>query len=338
MSVALGVGLTSACTFSCRHCYSGGGRDPVQMDIDALFSFISALDVDSVNLGTGESCLHPEFHRVLEEFHERAVPVALTTAGPSVKALSDDELSRMHDIDFSLDFPEAALHDGWRAPGAFDMVMEGLERCRRLGVTSSVAMCLMEQNAACMEDMCSLCSSLGVSLRVNVYKPVSRREYQASYDSFWQAVNVLFRCSSRAVSSEPVVNAALSAVNGSAVFNMGGSPCGVHSLRIRPDGTILPCVYWDRSPLNMTDHRAGGALAFPSCDLPVPGECRDCPHLNICHGGCAGRRLYTGSHRPDIYCFLAPGRETPALTTPLPLTADRYIHAAYLCTIIAEFG
>lgn len=161
MKRAIGAGLTNACTFSCRHCYSGGGRNPVHMDIGILLRFIEKCGADSINLGTGESCLHPEFHGALEEFHRRDIPVALTTAGPSVEAMSDTELSRLHDIDFSLDFPGEDLHDRWRAPGAFKMVMDGISRCRKLGVTASVAMCLMEQNAGFMEAMCRLCDSLG---------------------------------------------------------------------------------------------------------------------------------------------------------------------------------
>ena len=338
MSISLGVGLTSDCPFSCRHCYSGAGRDPVHMDPETLFAFIDALDVDSVNLGTGESCLHPGFHSVLQRFHGLGIPVAITTAGPSVAALSDAELAAIHDIDFSLDFPERERHDDWRAPGAFDMVVEGIERCRSVGVTASVAMCLMEQNAAGMAGMCRLCQDLGVSLRVNVYKPLHTSEYQPGYESFWDAVETLFSLSSRAISSEPVVSAALAAAGADgSVIRTGGSPCGKGSLRLRPGGTVLPCVYWDDSPVTMEGFLAGRTVEFPSCDLPVPDECGECPYLEICAGGCSGRRLYTGTRRADIYCFLQEGRRTPGLTVPEPLAGDSYIHASYLCTMIAEF-
>ncbi len=338
-SIALGVGLTSACTFSCRHCYSGGGENPVEMDRDTLFRFLSVCSVESINLGTGESCLYPGFHDILEELFRLNIPVALTTAGPSIEAMSDEEVGKLHDVDFSLDFPQRELHDSWRAEGAFDMVSRGIDRCRSLGVTASVAMCLMKQNAPRMKDMCSLCSDLGVSLRVNAYKAVKGKEFEPDYDSFWQAIQTLFAEAEAVACSEPVVNAALAADHGPGrEFSVKGSPCGVSSLRLKPGGEIMPCVYWDHSPVTM-EKFLSGEMDLPSgCDLPVPAFCDGCDWFDVCRGGCSGRRLYTGRSQPDIYCFMKEGRLVPQLARKPVLKGDDYIHASYLCTIIAEFA
>ncbi len=337
-SIALGVGLTSACTFSCRHCYSGGGQNPVEMDSDMLFRFLSSCSVESINLGTGESCLYPGFHNILDELFRLNIPVALTTAGPSIEAMSDEEIKRLHDVDFSLDFPQRDLHDSWRAEGAYDMVLRGIERCRSLGVTASVAMCLMKQNASRMEEMCSLCRNLGVSLRVNVYKAIKGKEYEPDYDSFWQAIKNLFIEAEAVACSEPVVNAALTAGNSSREISMKGSPCGVSSLRLRPGGEIMPCVYWDHSPVTM-ENFLSGEMDLPSgCELTIPEFCDGCDWYDVCRGGCSGRRLYTGKSEPDIYCFMKNEHSVPELAQKPVLSGDDYIHASYLCTIIAEFG
>ena len=335
--IALGVGLTSACTFSCRHCYSGGGRDPVEMNMETLFRFISKCNVESINLGTGESCLFPGFHDTLDRLHEMGIPVALTTAGPSIKALSDIEVSRLHDVDFSLDFPQREAHDQWRAQGAFYMVIKGIERCRSLGVTASVAMCLMKQNASLMGEMCSLCRNLGVSLRVNVYKAVKGKEFEPEYDVFWQAIQVLYDQAETIVSSEPVVNAALRA-NGSEDVLEGGSPCGASSLRLRPGGEIMPCVYWDHSPVTMENYLSGEKNLPSGCEITTPEFCEGCEWLKQCHGGCSGRRLYSGKFEPDIYCFMKEGHAVPELALKPALSGDNYIHSSYLCTIISEFS
>ena len=336
--IALGVGLTSACTFSCRHCYSGGGKNPVEMNSDMLFRFLSACNVESINLGTGESCLYPGFHNILDELFRLNIPVAITTAGPSIEAMSDEEVKRLHDVDFSLDFPQRDLHDNWRAAGAYDMVLRGIERCRSLGVTASVAMCLMKQNASRMAGMCSLCRTLGVSLRVNVYKAIKGKEYEPDYDVFWQAIQALFTEAEAIACSEPVINAALAAGNGLKDISVKGSPCGVSSLRLRPGGEIMPCVYWDHSPVTM-ENFLSGKMDLPSgCELPKPEFCDGCEWYDVCRGGCSGRRLYTGKSEPDIYCFMKKGRSVPVLAQKPVLSGDDYIHASYLCTIIAEFG
>lgn len=335
--IALGVGLTSACNFSCRHCYSGGGRNPVHIDRDILFRFISACSIESINLGTGEPCLYPGFHSVLDRFFKMGIPVAITTAGPSIEALSDAEIKKLHDVDFSLDFPERELHDRWRAAGAYDMVLRGIERCRYLGVTASVALCLMKQNTSHMAEMCALCRDLDVSLRLNVYKAIGGRDYEPDYHSFWRSVQILFSEAEAIACSEPIVNAALAAGNGLKEFPVKGSPCGVTSLRLRPGGEIMPCVYWDHSPVTM-EKFLSGEMELPSgCFLPRPEFCDGCEWFDICCGGCSGRRLYTGKTEPDIYCFMKEGHSVPQLAQKPALRGDDYIHASYLCTIIAEF-
>ena len=334
--LALGVGLTSACTFSCKHCYSGGGKNPIEMDRDLLFRFLAECNVDSINLGTGESCLYPAFHNVLHRFFQMGIPVALTTAGPSIQALSDSEIKQLHDVDFSLDFPSRAAHDKWRSPGAFDMVMRGIERCNQLGVTCSIAVCLMKQNANDIADMCDLCRNLGLSLRVNVYKAVNGKEFEPGYDLFWQSIITLFNQAERISCSEPIVNAALKA-NGAQTVSSGGSPCGISSLRLRPGGEVMPCVYWDKSPVTMDKYLRGEVDLPTGCEIPLPEFCNGCEWLQQCKGGCSGRRLYSGKSETDIYCFMRDGRSVPKIPDVKMLSGEDYIHSSYLCTIIAEF-
>lgn len=334
---SIGVGLTSACPFSCSHCYSGAGRNPVDLDPARLFRFIERFPVSAINLGTGESCMHPAFPSVVKDIIDRGIPLALTTAGPSLEALPDSTLERLHDVDLSLDFPVAALHDATRGPGAFDMVQWGVRRCRDLGVTVSLAMCLMKGNAEHMAGMCGLAGELGVPLRVNVYKPVFGSDPKPSFREFWKAVSVLFR-ETRVVScSEPVVNAAL-AYHGKPCSS-AGSPCGIHGFRISPSGEVLPCVYWGSTGISMEQVIAEPGLLGSCGELchgaAVPAECSGCPWVGVCAGGCAGRRFYTGFGDPDEYCFHLRGVSPPELE-PAHGNGEGFIHAGYLCTMIGQ--
>ncbi len=189
-----------------------------------------------------------------------------------------------------------------------------------------------------MEAMCRLCDSLGVSLRVNVYKAVSTREYEPEYHTFWRAVDTLFAMSSSAVSSEPVVNAALAEITGGKPFPGEGSPCGTHSLRLRPGGEVLPCVYWDRSGVTMTDSLRGGLNCLQAAVWNLP--------LNAwtAHGSTSvpGAVPEEGSTQEGISLTSTAfgpeaGMNPPELTVPRVLQGDAYIHASYLCTMIGEF-
>jgi MoaA/NifB/PqqE/SkfB family radical SAM enzyme len=59
---ALGIGLTNDCNLHCAHCYRGPGVPRLSME--DLQAACEHLEISSVNLGTGESALHPQFHQM----------------------------------------------------------------------------------------------------------------------------------------------------------------------------------------------------------------------------------------------------------------------------------
>src|SRR5579864_4510358 len=94
--IALGLGLTNECNLKCAFCY----RDPTRADrlsLDQVKSVMESLPVRSVNLGTGENGLHPEFKAILAYLRTRPVKLTITSNGYSVAVLEDDELRAFHD-------------------------------------------------------------------------------------------------------------------------------------------------------------------------------------------------------------------------------------------------
>ena len=68
----------------------------------------------SVNLGTGENGMHPEFKAILGYLRTKPVKLTITSNGHSVAVLEDNELRAFHDIEFSLDYPTQAEQDAQR--------------------------------------------------------------------------------------------------------------------------------------------------------------------------------------------------------------------------------
>src|SRR5919197_310314 len=63
-TLALGIGLTNECNLACSFCY----RDPTRVDrlsVNQVRAVMEGLPVRSVNLGTGENGMHPEFAAML---------------------------------------------------------------------------------------------------------------------------------------------------------------------------------------------------------------------------------------------------------------------------------
>src|SRR5437899_10869224 len=101
--IALGLGLTNECILSCAFCY----RDPARTDrlsVDQVRSVMERLQVRSVNLGTGENGMHPDFRAILAYLRTRPIKLTITSNGHSVEVLEDGELRSFHDIEFSLDY------------------------------------------------------------------------------------------------------------------------------------------------------------------------------------------------------------------------------------------
>ena len=111
---ALGLGLTNECNLSCAFCY----RDPSRTDrlaMDQVRAVLDRLPVRSVNLGTGENGLHPQFRELIELLASRDLKLTMTSNGYSVAVLPDEALRVFHDVELSLDFPTREEQDAHRA-------------------------------------------------------------------------------------------------------------------------------------------------------------------------------------------------------------------------------
>src|SRR5207245_8571916 len=130
---ALGLALTNECNLACSFCY----RDPDRVDrltLDQVKAVMQHLPIRSVNLGTGENGMHPDFQRVLTFLKTQPLKLTITSNGHSIAILSDEDVRAFHDVEFSLDYPTKSEQDAQRGAGNWDLIHEQASRCRRLGV------------------------------------------------------------------------------------------------------------------------------------------------------------------------------------------------------------
>src|SRR5947209_3044543 len=100
---ALGLGLTNECNLACGFCY----RDPTRIDrlsLAQVRAVLERLPVRSVNLGTGENGMHPDFHGMLAYLRNQPVKLTITSNGRSLEMLDDCEVGAFADVEFSLDY------------------------------------------------------------------------------------------------------------------------------------------------------------------------------------------------------------------------------------------
>jgi radical SAM protein with 4Fe4S-binding SPASM domain len=301
---ALGLGLTNECNLTCAFCY----RDPTRSDrltLEQVRSVMESLPVRSVNLGTGENGMHPQFREMLAYLRALPVKLTITSNGHSAALLSDDELRAFHDIEFSLDYPTEAEQDAQRGSGNWALLHDQAARCVRLGIPVTFISVMMKANYLRLAEVARVAKRYEAPLRVNVYQAVRSDVYALSYEEYWQGFRALFMETDVIAIGEPLVRA------------MAGLPprvggCGVSTVRVTPRATTQPCVYWPGAgnPLSLLlSLRSGVVETTPFVEArTAPEACRSCVFLQSCHGGCAGRRrIQNMLHQPDFYCPIVRG-------------------------------
>ena len=302
---ALGLGLTNECNLACSFCY----RDPARMDrlsLEQVQSVMESLPIRSVNLGTGENGMHPQFREILAYLRNLPVKLTITSNGHSAAVLADDELRAFHDIEFSLDYPTELEQDAQRGSGNWALVLDQAARCVRLGIPVTFIAVMMKSNYLRLAEVARVARRYQAPLRVNVYQAVRSDLYALSYEEYWQGFRALFAGTDVIAIGEPLVRA------------MAGLPprtggCGVSTVRVTPRATTQPCVYWPGAgePLSLlVSLRSGLVETSPFVEArTVPEACRSCVYLESCYGGCAGRRrIQNALHQPDFYCPVVRGQ------------------------------
>ncbi len=244
-TISLGLGLTNECNLACAFCY----RDPARTDrlsLDQVRSVMERLPVRTVNLGTGENGMHPDFKAILAYLRTQPVKLTITSNGHSVAVLRDDELRAFHDIEFSLDYPSQAEQDAQRGNGNWELIHQQAERCVKVGVPVTIIAVMMKSNYLRLADVARIAKQFDAPLRVNVYQAVRSDLYALSYEEYWQGFQHLFAEADVIAIGEPLVRAM------AGLPPLGGG-CGVSTVRITPRATTQPCVYWPGSGEPLSD-------------------------------------------------------------------------------------
>ncbi len=317
-TISLGLGLTNECNLACAFCY----RDPVRTDrlsLDQVKSIVERLPVRSVNLGTGENGMHPDFKAIIEYLGTKPLKLTITSNGHSVAVLEDDDLRTFHDIEFSLDYPTQAEQDAQRGKGNWELIHRQAERCRRVGVPVTIIAVMMKANYLRLAEVARVAKQFDASLRVNVYQAVRSDIYALSYEEYWEGFQRLFAETDVIAIGEPLVRA------------MVGLPplrggCGVSTVRVTPRATTQPCVYWPGTGEPLSDLISMGLDILDSAPFEqartLPEACQPCEFRDSCHGGCAGRRRLQGALlEPDSYCPIIRGQR-PTLAIRMAAVRD----------------
>src|ERR1700730_8734472 len=283
--IALGLGLTNECNHDCALCY----RDPTRtsrISLDQVKAVMEHLPVRSVNLGTGENGMHPDFKAILAYLQTTPAKLTITSNGHSVAVLEDNELCAFHDIEFSLDYATQAEQDAQRGHGNWALIHQQAERCLRLDIPVTIIAVMMKSNYLRLADVARVAKRFDAPLRVNVYQAVRSDVYSLSYEEYWEGFRHLFDQTDVIAIGEPLVRA----IAGLPPLRAG---CGISNVRVTPRATTQPCVYWPGSGEPLSDLISAGLDILSSTPFEqartLPQTCEPCEFRDSCHGGGAWR-------------------------------------------------
>lgn len=330
-SFSLGIGLTNECNLACSFCY----RDPDRLDRlgpDQVRAVLDSLPVRSVNLGTGENGMHPQFRLLLDLLRAEPIKLTITSNGHSIAVIDDDAVRAFADVEFSIDYPTREEQDAQRGAGNWDLVMTQVARCRALGVGVTFIAVMMRTNFDRLHEIAAIARGFDAPLRINVYQAVRTDAFALTYEEYWSGFARLFSETDVIAIGEPLVRA------------MAGLParkggCGVGTVRVTPRATVQPCVYWGGTGQSLDTLRETGSGIVETAPFAaaraLPEPCRGCAHEDSCHGGCAGRRrLMERLDQVDPYCPIVRGESRPLAISMAPARELPKLESA--CTTIVQ--
>lgn len=308
----LGVEVTRACNFRCRHCFVDAGRrsvaDPSAERIEELLWRAAVSGVRDLGWSGGEPLLRRDLGRLTARAAALGMDVGLASNGflASPKRLAELREAGLRVIQISLDGPDARRATRYRRgpSGQFDRALEALRISVELGLQTYACALLAPETLADAEEMVALARSLGVNgLRYTIWMPVGRASGEPYREEDWQAAGLgrfleVLQRERKAGGLEVLVDCP----TGPLPFARNVCGAGRQTAYVTAGGDLYPCT-----ALMFPEYRVGNVFERPLdrllndgrmfkvlrelASISVAGECARCELVASCRGGCPGRAL-----------------------------------------------
>ncbi len=348
----VGWGFTKACNLNCKHCYnsSGGKKGKTELSLEQAKRVIDKLaknGIQTINYGTGESGLVPEFWDVVKYADSKGIVQGLTTSGWSVNKDSIKLVKKyLNDVDVSIDYPNEKDHNWFRGSSkAWKWAINALELLKEYKIDFSIVVCITSKNCSKsnIKKLLELSKKYGCDLRVNWFRPTGRGKLNKEFKLSVRQVNETFKYLVENSIIKAIPDPYFSAVLG--INSRKGCPCGKESFRITPSAIVVPCVYFTKEMDNLNILECDfkdiiKSKPFRDINNRDIEFCQDCEYFESCNGGCASRALleFGSMNEPDAFCYKKAGiKKNPFRNLKFVYKPEgQKVHENYLCTIIVK--
>jgi radical SAM protein with 4Fe4S-binding SPASM domain len=321
------LALTYGCNNACRHCYNEPGRKQSRAmsarQWREVLERLAHIGVPHVIFTGGEPTLFDGLTDLVCTADRLGLIAGMNTNGRRLAHGSfAGELKRagLSHVQVTVQSHGAEVHDAMSGTQAFDETVAGIRRSLSAGLHTITNTTLTRRNCAGAVSLVDFLHTLGVRCcAFNAMIHAGRGRAHADTLPAAELAPLLVALRDRAAELgmrllwyTPTRYCEFSPME----LELGARRCnaGEYSICVEPDADVLPCqsyyqpagnllnddweTIWQSSLFRRFRNRVHDPIG---CGLPQ--ECRDCPDLSVCGGGCP---LETGSSQPGSCLRLYP--------------------------------
>ena len=197
---------TAGCNLACIHCRRITVADqllPQDLTTEEAFDLIDQIAAFSrpiFVLSGGEPLFRPDIYDIARHASDAGLIVALATNGTLIDArvAGRTKEAGIRRVSVSFDGADAATHDIFRGPGAFQLALDGMAHLQRVGVPYQINTTVARHNVHQMPETLALAKELeAVALHLFLLVPVGcgvdiSEDQQISPEEYEQVLNWLY--------------------------------------------------------------------------------------------------------------------------------------------------
>ena len=197
---------TAGCNLECIHCRRITVADqlmPQDLKTEEVFNLIdqvTAFASPIFVLSGGEPLFRPDIFEIAQYATDAGLIVALATNGTLIDANVAQRIkdSGVRRVSVSFDGADAATHDIFRGPGAFDAARRGIEELKKIDVPFQINTTVAQHNAHQMPETLALAKGMGAAaLHLFLLVPVGcgveiAEDQQIQADKYEEILNWMY--------------------------------------------------------------------------------------------------------------------------------------------------
>lgn len=293
------IELTHKCPLKCKHCYvdAGEGKSIDYNLLEKICKEVIELGIERIQLTGGEPLVYDKIDEIINFICDHNLELDLYTSGVVSSKNIYDTIEKIKNIKGTIQVSIDGLkstHDEIRGVnGSFDKSIEFIRKSSELGVNTTVATCIIDQELEEIEELVKILKSIGVKRfrlgniseqgRAKDNVVATKFEKQQKINTWKKYLAKKYNDSSFFVEfvDEKIIEA----------FQLDNRSCGMgyDMVKISPDGLIYPCIL-SESPVGdiknrgLKDFIINKSSVFT--DLKKPGKefCSECEYESTCNG------------------------------------------------------